>query len=384
MTHPIMPRAPLALAAATRRLRAPLALVAATACALLGPALSACASSNAAPPSAIPPAVTLTATPIAPVASASAEPAPVASSEPAPAPTQDLAPLPTPPPAPPAQPATSRVLMADALPFFPAHLRAHDADRRRSAEHDATHDRREERESREGKPSRKRPYHPAPGIIVDVLDAQGGIAAADLQRVARNAEYWPFRECYEEGLRGDQRLSGKVSLEIVVNPGGGVDRSTLTASTVRDEIAGACVAREARHLTLPPAATPTTAKIDVSLATGDEPVTTARPFANAESLRQELRQPWDAARQCYATGLAAHPDIGGRLDLQFRVHHDGEIFEVTESGDHDVRFGDADVARCVLGVYRSARLPSLAHSSRERAFVYALHFESKPDEPIAP
>jgi len=358
---------------------------------LMGSALGACAGSapkTAAPVNGIPPNVTLVATPIAPVESAapvqSATPAPEppASSEASAEPTTPLEPLPTPAPAPaPATPSATvaRVLMADELPFFPVRLRAHDADRRR-ANHEAT---RESRDS-EAKSSRHRPYHPAPGIIVDVTDAQGGIAAADLQRIARNADYWPFRECYEAALRADQRLSGKVSLELVVTPSGSVDRATVAASTLRDEIVGACVAREARHLALPATSAQTVAKVDVSLATGDEAVTTARPFANAESLRQALRTSWDGARQCYATGLATRPDAGGRLELRFRVHHDGEIFEVSEVGDHDVRFTDVDVARCVLGVYRTARLPPLARASRERSFVYALHFESKAAEAVAP
>jgi len=353
------------------------------ACVLMGSALVACAGTSAKPPPALlPPNVTLVATPIAPVDSAPPAAASAPSTEPAPEATETLAPLPTPPPAAPAPPtsAASRVLMADEPPFYPVRLRAHDADRRR-AERDATH---EPHEAREARGSRKRPYHPAPGIIVDVTDARGAVAAADLQRIARSSGYWPFRECYEEGLRGDQRLSGKVSLELVVNPAGGVDRSMVTASTLRDEIVGACVAREARLLTLPAATSQTIAKVDVSLALGDEPVTTARTFPSAESLRQSLRASWDAARRCYATGLATHPGVGGRLELRFRVHHDGEIFEVAEVSDHDVRFSDVDVSRCVLGVYRTAELPPLARASRERSFVYALHFESKPDEAVAP
>jgi hypothetical protein len=46
---------------------------------------------------------------------------------------------------------------------------------------------------------------------VDVADASGGASAAELQRVARNVGYWPFRHCYEEGLRRDQKMGGKVS-----------------------------------------------------------------------------------------------------------------------------------------------------------------------------
>jgi hypothetical protein len=354
---------------------------------LLGSVSGACAGSSpkaAAPIAGFPPNVTLVATPIAPVESA-ASPAPPpapspSASEASAEPTAALAPLPTPDPPPAARPPppAAHVLMADELPFFPVHLRARDADRHRAARDPN----RETRDTDIRSPHR-RPYHPAPGIIVDVIDAQGGVSAADLQRIARNADYWPFRECYEAGLRTDQRLAGKVSLEMVINPSGAVDRSTVAASTVRDEIVGACVAREARHISLPPTQTQTLAKVDVSLATGDEPVVTAKPYANAEGLREALHGPWDAARKCYATGLAARPDIGGRIELRFRVHHDGEIVEVAEISDHDVHFGDVDVARCVVGVYRSAKLPPLPRASHERTFVYALHFESRPEDPVA-
>jgi hypothetical protein len=270
----------------------------------------------------------------------------------------------------PAPSPTPRVMLADELPYSPAHLRARDA----KLEH---HHGREA--SRDGRESGKRPYHPAPGIVVDVVDAQGGATAAAVQRTARNLGYWPFRQCYEEGLRREQHLAGKVSLELVVSPSGAVDRSVVTATTMRDEIVAACVAREAQRLALPSGESPTTARVDVSLAVGDEPVATGRPVPNAEPIRQSLRGSWSAARRCYASKLASHPGLGGRMELHFHVRH-GEIVDVDElagAGESGGHFGDADVTRCVLGVYRTARLPT-SHGSRERSFVYALHFESAP------
>ncbi len=283
------------------------------------------------------------------------------------------APLP-PSAAPPAAAAVAtRVMLADELPYAPAHLRARDA------RVDHHHGSNEGSRSRDGREAGKRPYHPAPGIVVDVVDAQGGASAAALQRTARNLGYWPFRQCYEDGLRRDQHLAGKVSLELAVSPSGAVDRSVVTATTVRDEIVAACLAREAQHLALPSAESPTTARVDVSLAVGDEPVATGRPVPNAEPIRQSLRGSWSAARRCYANRLASHPGIGGRMDLHFHVRH-GEIVEVDElasAGESGGRFGDPDVTRCVLGVYRTAHLPA-PHGARERSFVYALHFESEP------
>ncbi len=300
------------------------------------------------------------------VASAS----PAGADETAPATSAPLAP-PTPPPA--AAAVATRVVLADELPYGPAHLRARDA----RVEHH--HSSNEGSRSRDAREAGKRPYHPAPGIVVDVVDAQGGATAAAVQRTARNLGYWPFRQCYEDGLRRDQHLGGKVSLELAVSPSGAVDRSVVTATTMRDEIVAACVAREAQRLALPSGESPTTARVDVSLAVGDEPVATGRPVPNAEPIRQSLRGSWSAARRCYASKLASHPGLGGRMELHFHVRH-GEIVDVDElagAGESGGHFGDSDVTRCVLGVYRTARLPT-SHGSRERSFVYALHFESAP------
>jgi hypothetical protein len=267
-------------------------------------------------------------------------------------------------------------MLADDLPYIPAHLRARDAKVERH------HGREASRES--GREPGRRPYHPAPGIVVDVVDAQGGVNAAAVQRAARNLGYWPFRQCYEEGLRHDQHLAGKVSLELAVSPSGAVDRSVVRATTVRDEMVATCVVRAAQHLALPASESPSTARVDVSLAVGDEPVPVGRPVPNAEPIRESLRGQWSAVRRCYASRLASHPGIGGRMELHFHLRH-GEIVDVDElaPGEGGGRFGDPDVTRCVLGVYRTARLPAL-HGQREPSFVYALHFESAPVESPAP
>ena len=124
-------------------------------------------------------------------------------------------------------------------------------------------------------------------------------------------------------------------------------------------------------------ASPTDAAVDVTLATGDEPVPVARPVPNADRLREVLRTSWPAVEKCYASELTRHPDAGGHMELRFRVGLEGEILEVAEDGD--ARFGDVEVTRCVLGVYRTARFTALDHAIHERDFVYGLHFESKAD-----
>jgi hypothetical protein len=219
-----------------------------------------------------------------------------------------------------------------------------------------------------------RPYHPAPGIIVDVVDALGGTSAADLQRAARNIGYWPFRHCYEEGLRRNQRLAGKVSLDVRVAPGGVVERVAATGATLTDPSVVTCVAREALHLALAPGESPTETKMVVTLATGDEPVPVALPIRGADEVREALRAHWPAVEQCYATELPKHPDAGGRMELSFKVRQSGAIAEVVEG---DTRFGDPDVTRCVVGVYRTTTLPAPRGAPRDESFVYAMHFEPR-------
>ncbi len=98
--------------------------------------------------------------------------------------------------------------------------------------------------------------------------------------------YWPFRHCYEEGLRRDQKMTGKVSLDLTVAPGGSVDAATIAGSTLHDESVVLCVAREAQHLALASGESSAAAKLSVTLATGDEPVPMPRPAPHAEDLRE--------------------------------------------------------------------------------------------------
>jgi hypothetical protein len=262
--------------------------------------------------------------------------------------------------------APAHVVIVDELPFRATHTRA-----RELPEH-AHHGKRRGRHGR--------PFHPAPGIVVDVADASGGASASDLQRAARNVGYWPFRHCYEEGLRRDQHIAGKVTMDLAVAAGGAVDRATIGSATLHDESVVLCVAREAAHLALAPAESASTARMEVNLSTGDEPVPVPRAASHADELQEALRASWPAVEKCYAAELPKHPDAGGRMELHFHLRSSGEVDEVSEG---DTRFGDVEVTRCVLGVYRGAKLPTIAHGSHETSFVYAIHLEARPPQPAA-
>lgn len=223
-----------------------------------------------------------------------------------------------------------------------------------------------------------RPYHPDPRIVIDVVEALGA-PQADLQRTARDAGYWPFRRCYEDGLRRDQGLSGKVSIALSISANGQVEQSSATGTTLRDRIVVACVAREAMGISFLPSASKATAEAAVALATGDEPVAVLVPVPGAEGIRGSLREAWPAAGQCYSRALVTEPQLGGHIDLLFRIGFQGEVADVSAGGS---RLADSPFGRCVLDVYRGVRL-GLHEANRERHFVYPLHFETDPT-PSAP
>jgi hypothetical protein len=196
--------------------------------------------------------------------------------------------------------------------------------------------------------------------------------------VARSRGYWPFRACYEDGLRREGPLDGKVLVQLWVSAEGDVERASVQPSTVRDPAVALCIAREARHLSFAPPGSPLASTMEVTLSEGDEPVAQRHRVPHAGALLDALRAAWPAVRQCYADGLALRPDAGGTMQLRFRAFADGQVADVTEVV---TRFDTPDVARCVVDVYRSVRLPPRGGPTGDRDFVYALHFEAAEGEP---
>ncbi len=220
-----------------------------------------------------------------------------------------------------------------------------------------------------------RPYHPDPGIIVDVTSVGAGANQADVQKLARAKGYTPFRHCYEEGLRRNQKLGGKVSIDLVLAADGTVSIAKKNSSTVGDASVDQCVVREASHLTFarPDSGTPTVAMV-VTLAVGDEPVPVPHAAPHADKLRDALRARWSGVEVCYKQGLDKKRDLGGRIEVRFKVKPSGDLVEVTEG---DAHLSDADVNKCVVGVFKGAKLPKVG-GKHETSFVYAIHLEAIP------
>jgi hypothetical protein len=294
------------------------------------------------------------------------------------------APLPALPPLPPR--VTVRPLVADEMPTAFCPLGVVGPPPSPPAPHAKSH----KKERSEHEP---RPFHAAPRIMIDVDGASGLPLLSELQRTARAKGYWPVRHCYESGLRRDQRLRGSVSVTLSVDPSGTVTAATgesPNGSALADPVAAACVVRELSLLSfdgtpVPGARGPgdagagpgeaVQARIDVMLGTGDAPVFAAAPIPNAEAVREALRQSWPDATQCFERALESNPRAGGRMDLHFRVAPDGRVTSVQEG---DAHLAAADLASCVLDVYRRATLPVVPRTrekAADTAVVYGLELE---------
>lgn len=269
-------------------------------------------------------------------------------------------------------PAQAEILIADELPEVASGGgRGHGAASPKKPKHGRVRHPKHPPKGAHGHANPGRGPHPDPGIIVDVSPVEGA-SQAEIQRIARAKGYGVFRTCYEIGLRRDQVIRGRVSIDFTLAKDGTVSQARRTASTVGDESVNQCVVRELTMLTfVNPTRGEPTVSMQVTLWPGDAPVFVPKPVRHAEPLRVALRAKWGAVEGCYRKGLDRRRNLGGMLTLHFQLKPSGVIANVTEADSH---FGDPEVTQCVASVYRSMKLPDL--HGRAASFVYPLELES--------
>jgi hypothetical protein len=226
-----------------------------------------------------------------------------------------------------------------------------------------------------------KPPHPAPRVKVDVVQVKGRIPEGDVLRAARAKGYWPFRLCYEDGLRRAPKLHGTVKFKLTVGPEGSARGIRKAGAEIDDGLVVSCVLQAARKLTLPPPERGTPeVTLEVSLWPGDAPVRTGGPSMAeprsapdaSDALVAALRSRWPQVRACYAQGLARNSGLWGRLAMRFRVTPAGQI---TEAAEVESRFPDRDVTECILQAYERA---GLSPYGEDRVVVYPLRLGSPP------
>jgi len=74
-----------------------------------------------------------------------------------------------------------------------------------------------------------------------------------------------------------------------------------------------------------------------------------------EEIRRIIQQDRHRFRACYERGLAADPNLAGRVKVRFVIRADGSVADVTDDGSD---LPNRTVALCVLRAFESMRFPS--------------------------
>ncbi len=210
-----------------------------------------------------------------------------------------------------------------------------------------------------GKLPKVAPYDRRRGRRVKVLSETSLLARS------RARGYWPFRLCFEDGLRRDQTLHGMSELSLRIGGNGRVARARLVRTKLGDKAVAECLVDAAKQL--PYLSPPRGRSIDVALTVklwpGDAPVPLAEAPANAPENPGALNsdavaEAFEATRgeleHCYEKGLDKDRELWGRVQVRIDQDEKGRVRRARQDESH---FPDRAVASCVVSVLRSVAWP---------------------------
>ncbi len=200
---------------------------------------------------------------------------------------------------------------------------------------------------------------------------------------ARARGYWPFRMCFEDGLRRDQHVHGKVFFNARIATSGHVIGARITKQKLPDDDVRKCLLERVGELAFsvgPPRAI--RFGLSIELWPGDAPVPSKDPPPDAPDNPGELdgtaieRAALDARgaiTACYATGLERDAALWGRVQLQIDLDETGRTRRVRETESH---FPDRDVSACIVRAAKQIGFP--AAKAGALTFVFAVRLGDLP------
>lgn len=215
-------------------------------------------------------------------------------------------------------------------------------------------------------PSGKLPRHAA-------FDRRTGRYRRELSETAvlaqaRRKGYWPFRMCFEDGLRRDQHVHGKVSFVARLTRSGHAGRVRVVKERLPDDAVRACLADRVRALEFTPG--PVRALdigLSVELWPGDAPVPLTGPPDNkpvenpgeldADAVERAAASAREPITACYEAGLSHDAALWGRVQLQIDLDDKGHTERVRET---ESRFTDREVSACIVKAMKQVRFPAPA------------------------
>ncbi|HEY1956882.1 MAG TPA: AgmX/PglI C-terminal domain-containing protein [Polyangiaceae bacterium] len=100
----------------------------------------------------------------------------------------------------------------------------------------------------EGSP--RAPVRRVPHFVMPPVTVGPAVSVVVIRRVVRS-RMEEMRRCYRSGLRRSPTLGGRVTLEIVVQPSGALQRVTIKSTTLADPAVTSCVAHAVGTLVFP-------------------------------------------------------------------------------------------------------------------------------------
>jgi hypothetical protein len=244
-------------------------------------------------------------------------------------------------------------------------------------------------------------FHVAPRVMVDTLVRGGQLPSRSSRKgmlselavlaQARNHGYWPFRLCFEAGLRQNAKLRGKSVLHSTIDANGRVSASRLVTTELADREVATCLAERAKELRFsPPPPRRTGVDVSVELSPGDAllpelallPATDAPEATIGRSdtrrLEEALARAVTGASSCFAAGRALDPRLWGRIGLRFDVDRHGNV----TVREYESRFPDQGVVRCTAAAVQA--LPLAGMLAGPTSFAWGLRLGSPPPSPPQP
>lgn len=201
------------------------------------------------------------------------------------------------------------------------------------------------------------PEPPATGEAPE--SGSGRLAPEVIKKVVR-ANNAKFRACYQEGLKKDPTLRGRVVTRFVIGPDGHVE-SAATSGDLKDDDVKECVARATKALSF---AKPEGGQVAVAYPIVFSPESGGPedgPDASAGSgrippavIQKQIRENFAAFRHCYEEGLKKDPELHGRVTIRFVIGLDGKVQSASGEGD----IPDEKVIDCVARAMRKIAFPA--------------------------
>lgn len=199
--------------------------------------------------------------------------------------------------------------------------------------------------------------HPAPRVIVDVLDARG-MKKKDAEAAARAGSWSKIVGCYRRKAWAEPDLSVDTKLRLGVRGGTIRTARAMTAKKKKDVVAS-CLADALLGVAMPKSKRGADVTIRVRVYPGDDPVPPPEDVVERGEGKIDLarvRTVVEAAstelRSCHDAALGYAPKLWGDIAVRFRVGEDGRVLEAFEVGGP---FPEDRVTRCVLRQARALR-----------------------------